>query len=112
MIWESVAGEPIVHAVADASRDRVVGVTAHHLFSVDFAAPKIQIVAEVLTCGRIAVGSKGSIVGPDGPGHLWRFNGANTETRTASLPAAGRPLGKVARGLGQVSADRVTLHGG
>ena len=84
-----VSGEPIVHAVADASRDHVVGVTAHHLFTVDFAAPKVQTVAEVLTCGRIAVGSKGNIVGPDGQGHLWSFNcqTQKLEPQAFKLPA-------------------------
>jgi hypothetical protein len=73
-LGECVAGEPIVHAVADASRDRVVGVTGHHLFSVDFASPKIQVVGEVSGSGRLAVGSKGGILGRNGAGHLWRFN--------------------------------------
>jgi len=69
-----LSGEPIVHAVADASKDRVVGVTPHHLFSVDLAAQKIQVVAEVSGSGRLALGSKGSILGPDGAGHLWRYD--------------------------------------
>jgi len=73
-LGECVAGEPILHAVADASRDRVVGVTARHLFSVDFEASKIQVVAEIPGSGRLAVGSKGGIIGPDGTGHLWRFD--------------------------------------
>jgi hypothetical protein len=73
-LGECVVGEPIVHAVAEASRDRVVGVTTHHLFSVDLAAPRIQVVTEVSGPGRVAVGSKGSILGPDGAGHLWRFD--------------------------------------
>jgi len=91
-----VAGEPIVHAVGDASSDRVVGVTTRHLFTVDMQAGKIQVVGEVAGAGRpgapkpsvargwdggtlwgagrLAVGSKGSIIGLDGTGHLWRFD--------------------------------------
>ncbi len=73
-LGEAAAGEPIVHAVADASRDHVVGVTTHHLFTVDFAAPKIQAVEEVSGSGRLALGSKGGVFGSDGAGHLWRFD--------------------------------------
>ena len=84
-----VAGEPIVHAVADASRDHAVGVTTHHLFSVDLGAPKIQVVTEISGAGRLAVGSKGGILGPDGAGHLWRFDlkTRNLERQAFKLPA-------------------------
>ncbi len=90
-LGECVAGEPIVHAVADASKDHVVGVTTHHLFSVDFGAPKIQVVAEVPGSGRLAVGSKGSILGPDGAGHLWRFD---PQTRNLERAAFKLPDGR------------------
>ena len=73
-LGECVAGEPIVHAVADASRERAVGVTTGHLFTVDPVALKIQVVGEVPGSGRLAVGSKGSILGHDGSGHLWSFD--------------------------------------
>jgi hypothetical protein len=73
-LGECVAGEPIVHAVADASRDRVVGVTTRHLFSVDLETAKIQVIAEISGSGRLALGSQGGIIGPDGAGHLWRFD--------------------------------------
>ena len=84
-----VAGEPIVHAVADASRDHAVGVTEHHLFSVDLAALKIQVIAEVSGFGRLTVGSKGSIIGADGAGHLWRFDPQTQklEPQAFKLPA-------------------------
>jgi hypothetical protein len=81
-LGECVIGEPIVHAVADASRERVVGVTTRHLFTVDMGAAKIHIVAEVPGSGRLAVGSKGGILGRDGPRHLWRF-----EPQTQTLHA-------------------------
>ena len=73
-LGEAAAGEPIVHAVADTSRDHVVGVTTHHLFTVDFANPKIQTVGEVSGSGRLALGSKGGVFGSNGSGHLWRFD--------------------------------------
>ena len=88
-LGECTAGEPIVHAVADISRDHAVGATTHHLFSVDMAAPKIQVVAEVSGSGRLAVGSKGGILGPDGTGHLWRYDlkTRNLERQAFKLPA-------------------------
>ena len=73
-LGECVAAEPVVHAVADASRDRVVGVTTRHLFTVDMEAAKVQVVGEVPGSGRLAVSSKGSIVGLDGPGLLWQYD--------------------------------------
>ncbi len=73
-LGEPVAGEPIVHAVADVSRERVVGVTARHLFTVDIEAAKIQVVGEVPGVGRLAVGSRGSIFGLDGTDRLWRYD--------------------------------------
>ena len=84
-----VAGEPIVHAVADASRDHAVGVSEHHLFTVDLSSPKIQVVAEIPGFGRLAVGSEGGIIGPDGAGHLWRFNAQTQklEPQAFKLPA-------------------------
>lgn len=72
-LGECVKGEPIVHAVADASREHVVGVTTGHLFIVDPEGSKIQVVEEVPGSGRLAVGSKGSIIGRDGADHLWSF---------------------------------------
>jgi len=68
-----VPGEPIVHAIADASRDRIVGVTTRHLFTVDMETSKIQVVTEASANGRLAVGSKGNVLGRDETGHLWRF---------------------------------------
>ena len=87
-LGEAASGEPIVHAVADSSRDHAVGVTTHHLFTVDFANPKIQAVEEVSGCGRLALGSKGGVFGSDGAGHLWRFDaqGGKLEREAVKLP--------------------------
>ena len=87
-LGEVAAGEAIIHAVADASRDHVVGVTTRHLFTVDLAAPKIQVVEEVSGSGRLAVGSKGGILGSDGAGHLWRYDSQtqNLEREAFKLP--------------------------
>jgi hypothetical protein len=89
-LGECVAGEPIVHAVGDASSDRVVGVTTRHLFTVDMQEGKIQVVGEVAGAGRLAVGSKGGIIGLDGTGHLWRFD---PHTQTLQRQAFKLPQG-------------------
>ena len=89
-LGECVTGERIVHAVADASRDLVVGVTTGHLFTVDMATLKMQIVGEVPGSGRLAVGSKGGIIGPDGMGHLWHFD---TQSQTLQRQALALPYG-------------------
>ena len=75
-LGEPVAGEAILHAVAGASRDFVAGITTHHLFAVDCRTGKAKVIGEVPGAGRIAVASKESIVGLDGPNHLWRFDTA------------------------------------
>jgi hypothetical protein len=89
-VGEGVAGDPIVHAVADASRDLVVGVTTGHLFTVNMTTLKIQVVGEAPGYGRLAVSSKGGIIGQDGMGHLWRFD---TQTRTLQRKAFKLPYG-------------------
>jgi len=73
-LGEAVAGEPIVHAVADRGNDLVIGITAQHLFTVDLGSPKVQINEKVAGEGRIALASRGGIVGRDGSGYLWRFD--------------------------------------
>ena len=72
-LGECVAGEPVTHAVADASRAMAVGVTPRRLFTVDIASSKIQVVGEAPAGGRIALATAG-IYGRDGVGHLWRFD--------------------------------------
>jgi hypothetical protein len=87
-LGQAVPGEPIVHAVTDASREHVVGVTTRHLFSADIEVAKIQVVGEVAGAGRLAVGSRGNIFGFDGLDHLWRYD-SRTRTlthRVISLP--------------------------
>ncbi len=73
-LGECVPGEPVLDAVADASRQIVVGITKTRLFTIDAASPKIRIIGEIAGAGRIEVSSGGSIVGSDGAGRLWRFN--------------------------------------
>ena len=107
-----IAGEPIVHAVADATRDHVVGVTAHHLFTVDFAGPEGPNRGGSFDLRARCGGFKGKHCWPGRSRPPVALQLPDAETRTASVQVACRPLGKVACGLGQVSAERVTLYGG
>jgi hypothetical protein len=86
-----VNGERIVHAVADAAKTSVVGVTTSSLFTVDIEAGKIAVVGVVPGIGRIAVGSKGGIFGQDGPAHLWRYD---TASRSIARRAVKLPEGR------------------
>lgn len=78
-------GEPIVHAVADASRSSLVGITTSHLFTVDLDAGKIDVLGEVPGTGRIALSSKGGIVGQDGPAHLWRYDPGSKQLQRQAI---------------------------
>ena len=84
----SVGDERIVHAVADSSKDFVVGTTPSHLFILDLSSPKIEVIGEVPGAGRIAVTPKNNVVGCDGSGHLWLFNvgSKNLRRKAISLP--------------------------
>jgi len=72
-----ISREPIIHAVADLSKNSLIGITASHLFMVDFSAGKIEKIEEIPGRGRIAVGTQGGIYGQDGPECLWRFDVAS-----------------------------------
>ncbi|MCX6917614.1 MAG: hypothetical protein NT167_32035 [Verrucomicrobia bacterium] len=83
-----VNGEPIVHAVTDTSKKWLVGATSGHLFTVDIEGGSIKVVGEVPGSGRLALGSKGSVFGQDGPAHLWRYEVASgkLERKAVALP--------------------------
>ncbi len=89
-LGEAVPGEPIIHAVSDASLDTLVGVTSHHLFTVDFESGTIQTIGEVPGRGRLAVASEGCIVGQDGSTHLWTYT---PQTRALRREAIRLPFG-------------------
>ncbi len=89
-LGEAVAGEPVVHAVADASRERVVGITTRHIFAVDLETSKGLVIGEVSGVGRLGVGSRGGIFGLEGTTHLWRFN---PQTQTLERRAIALPKG-------------------
>lgn len=84
-----VNGEPILHAVADASKSWLVGTTSGHLFTLEMGDGKIRIVGELPGCGRVAVGSKGGIFGQDCASHLWRYDVSDSklERKAVALPS-------------------------
>jgi hypothetical protein len=73
-LGEVVRGEPVVHAVADASRTLAVGATERHLFTLKIDEGKIEVVGDIPGSGRLAVGSRGSVFGPDEDATLWRYD--------------------------------------
>ncbi len=84
----SVDGEPILHAVTDAARSSMIGITARHLFTVSLETGKIELAGDVPGSGRIALASKGGVFGRDGSTHLWRFdpNSGQLQRRVLPLP--------------------------
>jgi len=93
-----VNDEPIVHAVFHPPSARLIGTTANHLFTCDLEAGIIQVASEIPGTGRIALGSKDSVLGRDGSGHLWRYR---PETGLLERRAVPLPVG---------SWDEVPLH--
>ncbi|GAI94284.1 unnamed protein product, partial [marine sediment metagenome] len=89
-LGEVVSGEKIVHAVADPSRKLAIGVTKGHLFAVNIADSKVEVVAEIPGTGRVAVGSNGSVFGLDEEDALWRYDPAE---RTLARKAVKLPEG-------------------
>ncbi len=87
-LGQPVKGERIVHAVATRSRRQVVGVTRHHLFVVDFDGMKVNVVGEVGGAGRLGVGTKGGVYGPDEDDSLWRYDpkAGTIKRRAVKLP--------------------------
>ena len=85
---ECVPGEPVVAAVADASRKTAVAITAKHLVTLDIAEPKARVVGEVPGSGKLARGSRGGIFGRDEAGTLWRFDpvSGSLQRKAVKLP--------------------------
>ncbi|MGO9241512.1 MAG: hypothetical protein ACLQBJ_11945 [Bryobacteraceae bacterium] len=84
---ECIPGEPVVHAVMDASRNTIVGITSRHIFTMDPASPKARVLAEAPGSGRLAAGAHG-VYGRDDGDSLWRFDAAShsLERRAVKLP--------------------------
>lgn len=90
-LGECVAGEPVVHAVADENDNFVIGTTSKHVFKLDLQSKRIEVIGEAPSGGRIARASKGGIVGRDSANSLWHFN---TKTSSFKRGAIKLPKGK------------------
>ena len=69
-----VKGERILHAVRTPLRDKMVGLTEHHLFFVDLKTGKLEIIREIHGRGRLAVSSERFILGKDEDQTLWSYH--------------------------------------
>ena len=83
-LGECVAGEPLVHAVCDSSRNNVIGVTTGHLFTMDIGSGKVTVIGEVKGRGRLGMSSSG-VFGQDDGARLWHFDLASGKIRRAAV---------------------------
>ena len=68
-------GERIVHVAADPARERLVGISERHLFTVDLGGEGgIETVAEIEGRGQVCADAEGVFVGMDLEEALWRFD--------------------------------------
>jgi hypothetical protein len=95
-LGEVASGEPILHAIADLERERVVGITSHHLFTVEFESRTIRVRDEIPGAGRLAITAEGNVLGRDGASHLWSYDPAKGALRRAAFPLPGGPWGQAA----------------
>jgi outer membrane protein assembly factor BamB len=79
-----VSGEAMVHAVCAPSRETIVGVSAHHLFTMDVKSGKVTVVAEIPAAAFLAVG-RDSVFGVDDGARLWRFDLASGKLERAAV---------------------------
>jgi hypothetical protein len=70
---EVVPGERILHAVADADRRRVVGLTEGHLFVWEIEAARAEVIGEVPGRPRLALGPDNTVFGMDEEATLWAY---------------------------------------
>jgi hypothetical protein len=84
-LGECVAGEPIVHAVADPESEIIVGTTSKHVFKLDLKNKKIDIVGESPSGGQVARASKGGFVGKDSMSSLWHYNPSSGSFRRGAV---------------------------
>lgn len=103
-LGDIAGGEPIVHAVADASRSRAVGATASRVFTVDGDTGESTIIGPTSCAGALAVASDGNVYGPDGEGGLWRVG---PETAKLTPGAVRLPEGPWGRGPAVWARDPV-----
>jgi len=82
-------GQDIIHALATATRELVVGVTDKHLFTLHLESRRIDLHADIPGKGRLAHGATGSIFGPDEHATLWRFDPVHARLERAAIPLPG-----------------------
>ena len=87
-LGECVTGEPVVHAIAEPSGS-VIGTTSRHVFKIDPKTRKVEVVGEAPAGGRIALTSKGNIVGRDGEISLWHFDPRASSFRRGAVALPG-----------------------
>jgi hypothetical protein len=74
VLGEVLPGERILHAICDATKHKVVGVTETRLFVLDIEAAKVDVVGEVPGSARLALGSGNTVLGLDEGASLWAFD--------------------------------------
>jgi outer membrane protein assembly factor BamB len=93
-LGEAVPGERVLHAVADATRTKVVGVTEGHLFVLDLQAAlddapsAVKLVAALPGRARLALGPGNTVLGIDEGDALWAYEVESgvTHRRVFALP--------------------------
>jgi hypothetical protein len=73
-LGQPVPGERILHAVADAERQQVVGVTEGHLFVLDLPTTRLDVVCALPGKARLALGPTNTVYGLDEGATLWAFD--------------------------------------
>ena len=104
-LGECVAGEPVVHAVSLPGGTRVVGLTTHHLFTLDAATGKVSVIGEVPGRSRIVLG-RSAVFGLDDGAKLWSYDFASGKLHRSaiSLPAGDWADGSLVRWARDTSA--------
>ena len=83
-LGECVSGEPVVHAICDASRSTVIGITSRHLFTMDAESGKVTVIGEVPGRGFLAMSSSG-VFGQDDQARMWHFDLASGKIRRGAV---------------------------
>jgi hypothetical protein len=94
-LGECVPGEPMVHAICETSRSKVIGITTGHLFTMDVESGKVTVVEAISARGHLGIGSSG-VFGHDDGARLWHFDLASGKVRRAAVDL---PQGRWTDGL-------------
>ncbi len=90
LLGEVVAGERILHAICDATKRKMIGVTDAHLFTLDMELGRVDVVGEVHARARLALSAGNVVLGMDENATLWAFD---VERGTLSRGAFALPDG-------------------